>query len=84
MAQQADRPQRTFLTLRRLGALVAIAVVLGALALFVADNYVVVGVRLMNLRIEMRLAWALLLAFLLGGVAGYAVAWRRNRHRRAA
>jgi uncharacterized integral membrane protein len=56
---------------------------LGILVLFVADNFVLIEVRLLNLSTEMRLAWALLIAFLAGAAIGIAIGWvsRRNRTR---
>jgi uncharacterized integral membrane protein len=82
MSNPSGPSRRTLLTYRRLTILLAIAVGLGLLALFVADNYVLVGIRLMNLRLEMRLAWALMLSFIVGGVVGYLVGWLRRPRRR--
>lgn len=78
MADIPVRSPRTILTRRRFFALVMIAVVCALLALFVADNYVLIQIRLINIRIELRLAWALLLTFLAGGGAGYLLGWRRR------
>lgn len=50
--------------------LVLAAVVVGILVLFIAENFVRVEVRLILVRVETRLAWSLLLAGLLGLIAG--------------
>ena len=50
---------------------VAWAAVLALLVLFVAENFVVVEVRLVLWRAEVRLAWALLLAGALGFLLGW-------------
>lgn len=60
--------KRRFLTNRLLAWLVAAAVVLALLVLFIADNFVLIEVRLLATRVQVRLAWALLGAFLLGGL----------------
>ncbi len=51
--------------------LVAWAAVLVLLVVFVAENFEVVEVRLIFWRIETRLAWALLIAGLLGVAVGW-------------
>ncbi len=58
--------------------LVASAVVLALLVLFVAENFAVVEVRLIVWRMETRLAWALLVA----GALGFAAGWLLPRLRR--
>lgn len=65
-ADRAEQRRRRSWTLR----LVALAVVMVLLVLFVAENFVVVEVRLLLWRGEVRLAWALLLAALLGFLIG--------------
>lgn len=77
-----NRNTRTILTTRRLLWIVGIATFLGIIVLFVADNFVLIEVRLLNVRIEMRLAWALLLAFLLGGTGGVVLGWFWQRESR--
>jgi hypothetical protein len=74
---------RTILTTRRLLWLVGIATFFALVVLFVADNFVLIEVRLLTLRIEMRLAWALLFAFLFGGAHGllFGRLWGRNSRR---
>lgn len=69
--------KRRFLTNR----LVVAAVVLALLVLFIADNFVLIEVRLLATRVQVRLAWALLGAFLLGGLNALVFA-RRLRTRR--
>lgn len=74
--------RRTILTNRRVGLLVAAAIVLGLCAFFVADNFVLVEVRIFTFELQVRLAWALVIAFWLGAVSGVAGAylwWRRRR-----
>lgn len=71
MAGSEHSPREPILTNRRIAALVIIAIVLAFLALFVADNFVLVEIRLVNLHIRARLAWAVLLPFAFGAVAGY-------------
>ena len=73
---------RTILTTKRLLLVVGIATFLGLVVLFVADNFVLVQIRLVNLRIEMRLAWALLITFLLGILGGLLLAWLLRRGER--
>ncbi len=50
--------------------LVALATALALVVLFVAENFVVVEVRLVTRQVEVRLAWAMLSAGGLGLVAG--------------
>ena len=59
------------LTNRRIAALIGIAIVMGLLALFVADNFVLIELRLINLDIRMRLAWAVLMPLGIGVALGY-------------
>lgn len=77
-----DRRPRTILTTKRLLWLVGVAIFLALVVLFVADNFVLIEVRLLNLRIEMRLAWALLITFLLGTLSGLLLAWLLRRDER--
>jgi hypothetical protein len=73
---------RTLLTNRRVGLLVAVALVLGMCAFFVADNFVLVEVRILTLEVQLRLAWALVIAFWIGMLAGGLAMWlwwRRQR-----
>lgn len=69
---------RRVLTNRRLVWLMLAAVTLGTLVLFVADNFVLIEIRLLVTRVRIRLAWALTAAFLFGGVSALALArlWR--------
>ena len=66
------------LTNRMLLALVASAMFLGLLVLFVADNFVLIEVRLVVTRVQMRLAWALIVAFLAGVAFGVAISRLRR------
>jgi hypothetical protein len=59
--------------------LFAIAVVLGALTFFVAENFNTVEVRVFTLRRHTRLAYALLAAAVLGFVAGWVARRLRDR-----
>lgn len=56
--------------------LVLVATGLALLVFFVADNFVLVDVRLFTFQRQMRLAWALLIAFAVGALFG-AIAARR-------
>ena len=60
--------------------LVALATALALVVLVIAENFVVVEVRLVTRAIETRLAWALLVAAGLGLVAGLLLPrpWRRG------
>ncbi|MGN6485317.1 MAG: LapA family protein [Thermomicrobiales bacterium] len=71
---------RPFLTWRRLLVLVAVAILLVALVVFMADNFVLVQIRIFTLRIQARLAWALLVPLLLGIGLGWMahLAWQRT------
>jgi uncharacterized integral membrane protein len=50
--------------------LVIWAIAMVALVVFVAENFIIVEVRLLAWRVDIRLAWALVLAALLGFVIG--------------
>ncbi|HYH13181.1 MAG TPA: hypothetical protein VD789_12560 [Thermomicrobiales bacterium] len=71
MADNSGKNGRRLLTWGRLAGLVIAAVALAFLALFAADNFVLIEIRLVNARIEMRLAWALLVAAVGGGIIGF-------------
>jgi uncharacterized integral membrane protein len=58
--------------------LLAVAVFLSLLVIFIAENFVNVEVRLIFVRVTTRLAWALLLAGVLGFLAGFAAARLRR------
>jgi len=60
--------------------LVTLAVALLLLALFVAENFEVVEVRLLVTERRTRLAWALLIAAALGFVCGMTTEKLRRRH----
>ena len=51
--------------------LVIVAVLLALVATFIAQNYETVEVRILSWSTEMRLAWMLLLATLIGMVVGW-------------
>lgn len=61
------------LTNPRLAWLAFAAVTLALLVLFVADNFVLVEIRLLVTRVQVRLAWALLAAFALGAASALAL-----------
>ena len=63
--------------------LVIAAVVLALIAIFVTQNYETVEVRLLFWSIEMRLAWAMVLAWLIGVIVGWVVPRRLRRSPRA-
>ena len=57
--------------------LAVVAIGLAALVFFVADNFVLVDVRVFTYERQMRLAWALLIAFAAGALVGAIAARRR-------
>ena len=77
--REAVRRWRPGRATRIVGWLVLAALTLSLLVLFIADNFVVVEVRLFTVHRPVRLAWALLLAFGSGLVMGALVVrlWRR-------
>lgn len=68
-----DGGRRRIPTLR----LVLWAIALGLLVLFIAENFLTVEVRLIVGRVQTRLAWALIIAAVLGFLTGYF--WPRGR-----
>ncbi len=68
---ESDRKPRTL-------RLVALAVALASLVVFVAENYVLVEVRFFTVATRTRLAWGLIIASAFGFVVGYLVALRRR------
>lgn len=73
MGDNEKNTGRVFLTTSRVVGLVGVALFLAVLVLFVADNFVLIQVRLLNIRVQIRLAWALLSAFLAGGALGFLI-----------
>jgi uncharacterized integral membrane protein len=69
-----QRGGRQVLTNRRVGGLVAVAALCAMLAIFVADNFILTQVRLFTVTFQVRLAWALLIAFGVGVVVGVLLA----------
>ncbi|MGQ9573488.1 MAG: hypothetical protein ACUVX1_16560 [Chloroflexota bacterium] len=53
--------------------LVLLAIALGLIVVFIAENFVLVDIRLIFVKVETRLAWGLLLAAFLGFVSGLVV-----------
>jgi uncharacterized integral membrane protein len=71
---------RRLVTNRRLVWLVGLAILLVLLIFFIAENFVLVEIRLIVTRVQVRLVWALVTAFLIGGVTGVLLAsMRRGR-----
>jgi hypothetical protein len=66
-----DTGSKRLLTNRRLIGLVAAAALSLFIMLFVADNFVLIDVRLFDRGFQMRLAWAIIVPFLVGGALGY-------------
>lgn len=60
--------------------LLIVAITLALVVLFIAENFVVVELRLVTGQVEMRLAWAVLIAGGLGVVIGLLLSrlWRRS------
>ena len=71
MANEQREPREPFLSNRRVFGLTMVAAFLVLLVLFAADNFVLIEVRLFTVRIQMRLAWALLIPLVGGSVAGF-------------
>jgi uncharacterized integral membrane protein len=72
-----DDNERRLLTNRRLLWLVIVAVLAALVMLFIADNFVLTEIRFLNRGIQVRLAWAMILPLLAGGLIGYL--WGRLR-----
>lgn len=75
-------PPGTFLSNRRLGWLLLITALIGVVTFFVADNFVIVDVRVLTFDVQTRLAWVMLLCLLIGMAVGAALMalwrWRRR------
>jgi hypothetical protein len=82
MNDARDAKQRPFLSNRRLGWLAAVTAMVVAIAFFVADNFVIVRVRVFTLDLQVRLAWVMLVCLLCGMVIGATVTWLLSRGRR--
>ncbi len=67
MGDNGKRMGRRLITNGRLFGLVVAALLSILLVLFVLDNFVLIEIRLANARIQMRLAWAIIIS-VLGGV----------------
>ncbi|MGB3330378.1 MAG: hypothetical protein WBA46_15565 [Thermomicrobiales bacterium] len=81
-AARATAPDdQPLLTLRRLAVLALTAILLVGLVFFVADNFVLVQIRVFTLRIQARLAWALIVPLVGGMMLGWFAhgLWRRMR-----
>jgi uncharacterized integral membrane protein len=77
MGEDGKHSGRVILTASRLTGMAGAALILAILVLFVADNFVLIEIRLVNVRVQTRLAWALLIAVLGGGIVGFLLARRR-------
>jgi uncharacterized integral membrane protein len=77
MGDDGKHSERVILTASRLTGMAGVALILSILVLFVADNFVLIEIRLVNVRVQTRLAWALLIAVLGGGIVGFLLARRR-------
>ena len=71
MGDNGERTVRRLITNGRLVGLVIAALLSILLVLFVLDNFVLIEIRLVNARIQMRLAWAVLISVLAGGALGF-------------
>jgi uncharacterized integral membrane protein len=71
MGDNGERTGRRLITNGRLFGLVIAALLSILLVLFVLDNFVLIEIRLVNARIQMRLAWAVLISVLAGGALGF-------------
>jgi uncharacterized integral membrane protein len=69
-----ERPRRRWIpSTTRLVALWAIALGLLLLVIFIADNFVLVEVRVMHMQIQARLGWVVFIASVIGGLVGLVV-----------
>jgi membrane protein YqaA with SNARE-associated domain len=75
-------PRRHVLTNRRLAGLFVVTTLVAIIVLFVADNFVMVRVRLLTLDGQMRLAWVMLSTLLIGMALGGIGGWLLGRGRR--
>jgi len=78
---QNDVQRLSFLTFRRVAALVGVAVFMAACVFFVADNFVLIDVRFFTFFVQMRLAWLVLITFLVGVGSGVVLSWLWRRRR---
>jgi uncharacterized integral membrane protein len=78
VGDESAAPGRVVLTSRLVIGLVGVSVVLALLLLFVADNFVLIEVRLLVIRVQARLAWVLIVTFIAGAGIGFLTArlWR--------
>lgn len=77
----AAAPRSRFLTNRRLAWLFLVTAIVAVIAFFVADNFVIVNVRILTWQIQARLAWVMLACLAVGMLLGWALTllWRRGR-----
>jgi len=74
-ADQRWKPARSTIAV---GWLMAVAVILALLVLFIADNFLLVRVRIFTVERETRLAWVLLITFAAGALSGWFARGRRR------
>ncbi len=82
MSETTVAPRRKHvLSNRRLVWLFLVTAIVALVAFFVADNFVIVNVRILTWQIQARLAWVMLTCLVIGVVLGAALAllWRRGR-----
>jgi membrane protein YqaA with SNARE-associated domain len=75
-------PRRHVLTNRRLAWLFVVTALVVIIVVFVADNFVMVRVRLLTLDGQVRLAWVMLSTLLIGMAIGGLAGWLLGRGRR--
>ena len=79
---QEQTPRTPRLSTRRIGVLVALAVLMAAMVFFVADNFVLIDVRFFTIEVQMRLPWLVLITFGVGILSGVGLSWLWRRRRR--
>lgn len=81
MNETPPSPPTPFLSNRRLGWLLLVTALVGVVTFFVADNFIIIDVRILTFNFQTRLAWIMLMCLLVGMMlgAGLVALWRWRR-----